>query len=132
MYESNLNRSYRKELFASLILYALVLFVSIWIAKDMENGVARTLIALTPALPISAALWAIVRHFQRMDEYLRLWNLEIIAIAGGITALGSVTYGFLEGIGFPRLSMFVVWPVFMGSWGVLLCLRKWIDGRGQH
>lgn len=132
MHETNINQTYRKELFGSLMLYVVVLFTSIWFAKDMADGAARTLVALTPALPIFAALWAVVRHFQRMDEYLRIWNLELIAIAGAITALSSVTYGFMEGIGFPRLSMFVIWPLFVGSWGVLACLRKWLESRERN
>lgn len=132
MHEATMNRTYHKELFGSLALYVVVLFTSIWFAKDMPDGVVRTLIALTPTVPIFGALWAVVRHFARMDEYLRIWNLELIAIAGAITALSSITYGFMEGIGFPRLSMFVIWPLFVGSWGVLACLRKWLESREHN
>ena len=72
-------------------------------------------------------LWAIIRHFGRMDEYLRIRSLEDVAIAGAVTASFSLTYGFMEGVGFPRLSMFVIWGVFMGGWGIVACVRKAMD-----
>jgi hypothetical protein len=127
MREKQMNQTYHRELFGSLFIYVAVLFGVSWFARGMQPGLALTSLALLPMLPVIGALWAIVRHFSRMDEYLRVWTLEVVALAGGITAIFSLTYGFLEGVGFPRLSMFVIWGVFMGSWGVLACLRKWME-----
>ncbi|MFZ6754259.1 hypothetical protein ACO0KY_12885 [Undibacterium sp. Dicai25W] len=127
MYESTVNKIYFRELFGSIAIYLVVLFTSVWIAKGMPEGVLRTLIALLPMIPVLAALWAVVRHFRRIDEYLRQWNLENLAMAGGLTAIFGLTYGFMEGIGFPRLSMFVIWGLFMGGWGIIACLRKKFD-----
>lgn len=124
MREKQMNQTYFRELFGSVFIYVIVLFSITWIAKDMPAGLIRTLFALAPMLPALGMLWAIVRHFQRMDEYLRAWSLENVAIAGALTATFSLTYGFLEGVGFPRLSMFVIWGVFMGGWGIVACARK--------
>lgn len=131
MHEQKINKMYFRELFGSMFIYILVLFTVIWFVKDMPSSTTKTLLALLPVIPVLGALWAIVRHFKRMDEYIRVWTLEVIAIAGGITAIFSITYGFLEGVGFPRLTMFVIWGVFMGSWGVIACLRKWWEQRGS-
>ena len=127
MFEKKMNQVYLRELFGSVFIYVLVLFTSIWFAKGMEAGILRTAIALTPMVPVLAMLWAITRHLKRIDEYVRQWSMENIAMAGALTAVFSLTYGFMEGIDFPRLSMFVVWGVFMGGWSVIACVRKALE-----
>jgi hypothetical protein len=119
-----LAKSYGMELGLSLLIYIIVLLSSIYFAKSMPDGVLRTLTVLTPCIPALAALWAIVRNFRRLDDYLRVWVLEILAISGAITTVFSFSYGFLEGIGYPKLSGFITYAIFMGSWGAITCLRK--------
>ncbi|HKU88431.1 MAG TPA: hypothetical protein VJP84_01465 [Steroidobacteraceae bacterium] len=111
------------ELGAAMVVYAGVLIGSIHIGRPMEPGVARTLLLLSPAIPLLFAIWAIVRQFGRMDEFVRLRSLESFAIAGAVTAGLTFTYGFLETAGFPRLSMFWVWGVMGGTWAVIAGLR---------
>ncbi len=53
---------------------------------------------------------------------------ENVAIAAVITAGWTFTYGFLEGVGYPRLSMFSVWEV-MGTIMGLLAMGRAIAGR---
>lgn len=118
------NRTYRKELSLSVIAYMIVLFGSIYIAKPMPDGIFKSLVAMTPIIPGSFTLWAIIRHMNRFDEFMRVYLLEIIATAGGVTAFISFTYGFAEGIGFPRLSGFVYYAIFMIAWLIILMLRK--------
>ncbi|MBR7746905.1 hypothetical protein [Undibacterium baiyunense] len=124
-------KKYSSELGISIVLYTAVLFASIYIAKPMENGWLRTAIVLTPIFPALGAFWAIIRHFRRMDEYMRVWLLEALALAGGLTAVFSFSYGFLEGMGYPKLSGFVIYVVFMGSWGLITLVRKFILEREQ-
>ena len=124
MKEREVNSRYLVELFSALLLYVLVLLSSILLAKPMEAGTARTLLLLTPVIPLTLAVWAIGRHFRRMDEFVRLRSLESLAVAAAVTAGLSLTYGFLESAGFPRLSMFWVWPVMGAAWGIDLCLRR--------
>ena len=78
---------------------------------------------LTPMLGMGLAIWAIARHVGRVDEYVRRWTLENIALVGGITAALTFSYGFLETAGFPRLSMFTVWMVMCGVWFVVCAGR---------
>lgn len=126
MLERDANRKYNFELGGSLLLYVIVLFGALALAKPVEPGPARTLLLLTPLVPTGLAVWAIIRHFARMDEFVRLRSLESIAIAAAVTAGWTLTYGFLENVGFPRLSMFTVWPVMGAVWGVHACLRAWL------
>ncbi len=124
MKEHEGNRKYRLELFSAMAAYMLVLFGSISVAKGMDENLARTLLLITPIIPLMLAVWAIARHFRRMDEYMRLRSLESIAIGAAVTCALSLTYGFLESAGFPKLSMFWVWPVMGFAWGLHACLRN--------
>jgi hypothetical protein len=74
--------------------------------------------------PIGLAVWAIARQFSRMDEFVRLRSLESIAVGAAVTAACSLTYGFLEMVGFPRLSMFWVWPVMGLAWAAHGAVRS--------
>lgn len=124
MREREAHRKYFLELGISMALYCAVLFGSLFLAKKMDDGTVRTALLLTPVIPIGLAIWAIARQFRRMDEFVRLQMLEGLAIAAAVTAGLSLTYGFLEGAGFPRLSMFWVWPVMGFVWGAFQCIRR--------
>lgn len=123
MKEREANNRYRLELFSAMIVYMVVLYASIKWAKGMDEGTVRTLLLVTPVIPLLLAVWAIARQFGRMDEFVRLRSLEGLAVAVAVTAALSLTYGFLESAGFPKLSMFWVWPVIGLTWGLHACLR---------
>jgi hypothetical protein len=124
MLERDANRKYFKELFGALAIYTVVLFGSLKFESSLTPGALRTALLLSPAIPIGLAIWAIARHFRRMDEFVRLRSLEMLSIAAAVTAGLSLTYGFMENAGFPRLSMFVVWPVMGGVWATLACVDR--------
>lgn len=123
MLEREANRKYRLELGAAMLAYIAVLFGSIYLGKPMEPGATRTLLLVSPVIPLMLSIWVIARHFGRMDEFVRLRSLESFAIAGAVTAGVTFTYGFLEGAGFPKLSMFWVWGLMGATWGLVACLR---------
>jgi uncharacterized protein (DUF697 family) len=123
MKEREANRQYRLELFSAMLAYMLVLVGSVYIGKGMDPGTARTLLLITPVVPLMLAVWAIARHFGRMDEFLRLRSLEGLAIAAAVTAGLTFTYGFLESAGFPKVSMFWVWGIMGSVWGLFSALR---------
>jgi hypothetical protein len=123
MREKEATQKYLKELFGAMALYLVVLFGSNYLGKPMDPGPARTALMLTPIIPMLLAIWAIARQFGRMDEFVRLRTLESFAIAGAVTAGVTFTYGFLESEGFPKLSMFWVWPLTGFVWGLVACAR---------
>ncbi|MFZ6870513.1 hypothetical protein ACO0LF_00410 [Undibacterium sp. Di27W] len=125
MREKQAQAIYLRELFAALAMYCLFVFGSNYIADPMVASPARSAIIASPILPALLMVWSIVRQFQRMDEYVRLWSLENLGMAAAVTAAFSLSYGFMETTGFPKLSMFVTWSLVMGSWGVITCLRSW-------
>lgn len=126
MREKEAGRRYHIELFSGLGIYTLLLVAALRYGPGMD-GVARTALMVSPMLGFALALWAIVRHFGRMDEYVHLRSLQAIAIAAAVTAGWTFTYGFLENAGYPRLSMFTVWPVMGASWLLAACAIRVMD-----
>ena len=118
MRERDTTRKYLMEFGGAMIAYVVVLYVSLTFAKQLEAGFARNLVLLSPMAPIGLAIWAYMRQLRRVDEFVRLRSLQALAVAGGIVAGFSITYGFLENAGLPRVSMFTVWAVFGVSWAV--------------
>ena len=117
---------YFAEMSAAFLLYTLFLVGSIDMGFPMHKGIGRTLLVVSPALPFLLIVWAVLRQFRRMDEYIRLMALESIALAFGVTAGWVITYGFMENAGYPRLSMFSVWTVMMSAWAVIALARAMV------
>ena len=128
MHERRVAKAYARELVGAILLYSLLLVLAIRYGRPMEEGSLRTLVLLSPMLGFGLALWAIARHLARVDEYIRLFLLESVALAAAITAGLTFTYGFLETAGFPRLSMFTVWCVLCAA-VVLVCVLRRLLGR---
>jgi len=125
MREKQANRMYFKELLGALLLYFIVIFLSNFLADRMAPAAFRTLIILMPVFPAIMMIWAIIRHFRRMDEYVKRRQLENVGISAAMTAVFALSYGFMESAGFPKLSMFVVWGLLMAGWGMTDAVRCW-------
>lgn len=121
--EKRLGKAYLRELGGSLAVYMLLLMASIRFGRPMEEGVLRTVVLLSPMIGFCLALWAITRHLNRIDEYMRRILLESVALGAALTAGLTFTYGFLETAGYPKLSMFSVWMVLCGSTGLVTAVR---------
>ncbi len=116
---------YVKELLSTLAVYGAALVGSIELLQHSEFAPGwRAAIALTPMLACLAAAWVILREIRRMDELQRRIQFEALGFAFAVTALATFSYGFLEGLGWPRLSMFSVWPLMGGLWVVGLVLAR--------
>lgn len=106
-----------------LLAYAITLIVSLrLLAHGVDNKAASIAISLAPMIPALLLCMAIVGVIRRADEMQRRLQLEAFALGFAGTALITFSYGFLENVGFPRLSAFAVWPVMGGLWivGVFL------------
>lgn len=123
MFETRIRRAYYAELGGALAVYIVLLTASISLGRPMAEGLLRTAVLLSPMTGFALMLWAVARHFRRLDEYLRLQLLESWALAAAITAGLTFSYGFLETAGYPRLSMFTVWAVMGSAWGLITLVR---------
>ncbi|WP_286157148.1 hypothetical protein [Sinorhizobium sp. RAC02] len=116
---------YIVEFGAGMAAYAVVLSISVLFVNQLE-GFWKTALSLAPMVPALAVAVSIMRQIRRIDELQRQIQLEALSLAFGGTALISFSYGFLENAGYPKLSMFVVWPLMAILWiiGGLISHRR--------
>ncbi|GGB99154.1 hypothetical protein GCM10007205_05580 [Oxalicibacterium flavum] len=113
------HKPYYRELGGALALYMVMLVASLWYGHRLDNGPLQAIVYASPMLAFFLGVWAVVRQIRRSDEFMRKLSVEHLAITAGVTAGWTFTYGFLENAGFPRLSMFTVWPVMGAVWALL-------------
>ena len=116
--ETGLKRRYQLELFASALAYA-VLLISVNVIADRVGTANKPLLivlSLVPMIPVAFIVAAVTRYLLGCDELERHIQLTSLAVTMGATAFVTFSYGFLEGAGFPRLSMFSVWPLMASVW----------------
>jgi hypothetical protein len=122
------SRRYVVELLASITAYGLLLVGANkaeqwgWVPEALSVPVA-----LLPMVGGVATVWVIMRHIRRLDEMQRRMQFEGLAFGFTMTALITFSYGFLEGQGWPKLSMFVVLPLMNAMWvlGYVLACRRY-------
>jgi hypothetical protein len=112
------SRRYLLEFALSMTAYVVVLCASIFLFYHV-TGAWRILVALLPVIPVGLLFAAFVRFLLRTDELQRQIMVISLALAGGATALLSVTYGFLESFRFlPPPSAWLTWSTFMLGWAI--------------
>ena len=107
---------------AALAAYGFVLVVSLWLLSGQPR--LPWAIALMPMVPATGVCWLVVRQLRRVDEMQIKIQLEAIGLAFAATALVTFSYGFLEIVGFPKLSMFLIWPLMAAFWMIGLLISR--------
>lgn len=103
--------------FLSMLAYALVLVISLrLLARGIDSRTGAVAVSLAPMIPAIILCCSIIGVIRRLDEMQRRLQVEAFAFAFAGTALITFSYGFLENVGFPKLSAFAVWPVMCGLW----------------
>lgn len=118
---------YLIEMIVVFVLYSVLLLLSLgWLSAHPINP-WRIPVALIPMLPSLLIVMAVVRYLRRVDELQRQIQLEALGFAFAGTAIITFGYGFLEGVGFPRVSAFVVWPIMSALWllGTVVFSRRY-------
>lgn len=112
----------------AMVAYVVVMVASITLLVTVDAGpILRSLISLLPIIPGLTICWVVVRQLRRVDELQRKIQFEAMGLAFAATAITSFSYGFLENVGFPKLSMFAVWPLMAGFWiiGHIISTRRY-------
>lgn len=110
---------YTAELAAVMGLFTVLLFVRRPLLHLDPGPLLKAAILLSPALPLWGAFWVIVRHYRRLDEYLKLELLQIIAVCAGIAACLTSSYGFAkDAFGLAPVSIEYSWNVLALCWVV--------------
>ncbi len=110
-------RAYTCELGLAMAAYVIVVLVSIRLVGGLDQPI-KTLVALTPLIPATLALFTYLRFLSRMDELGRRIQLEALAFGFGAAGMLTFAYGFLENAGFPQLSYIWVFPTMIALWGI--------------
>ena len=114
-------KRYLREFIYSMIAYVLTLIPSILTVnslKDYPFTPARVLVALTPVIPVIFMVYFFIRYLSNIDELQQRIQLLSIGFAAGTTGLLTFSYGFLENVGFPRISLLWVFPIMILLWGL--------------
>jgi hypothetical protein len=119
MMNKSAGKIYAKEFLSAMGAYVIVLLVSVTLI-NISSGSAwwRIPLALAPVVPAIFAMRAYIRFVSRMDEMQRRIQFEALAFGFGSAAILSFSYGFLEMVGFPRLSWIFVLPLMIAMWGI--------------
>lgn len=105
------------EFGASMSAYVVVLIGSlVLVTGGTVTGLWATVVSLAPMLPALGVAVAVMRQLRASDELQRRIQLEALSLAFAGTALITFSYGFLENVGYPKLSMFFVWPLMAVLW----------------
>jgi uncharacterized membrane protein YoaK (UPF0700 family) len=119
MREQQMNR-YFVEFGGAMLAYVVLLPLSIFAYRAVDQDALRALIAVVPIIPTVFGLVAILRAVRRMDELERRVQFEAVAFAFAATALLTFTYGLLENVDFPRISL---------TWVLSLMILLWALGQ---
>ena len=107
-------------LVTALVGYTGLLLVSIAILQGgaVVGDLPRVLVALMP-VPAAAAIIAIsIAQFLADDELQQRIRLTALAVSCLGTMLVAFSWGFLEGLGYERLSGFVIFGILVGLYSV--------------
>ncbi len=115
--ERKSSRRYRIEIGASTFAYVALLEISIR-NLDRSAGALKVALALLPMLGVVAMSLAFVRFTLRQDEFQRQTIFLCAAIAALACGLVTMSLGFLENAGGPRISLIFVWPLILGTFGI--------------
>jgi hypothetical protein len=116
------DKQFNREMFIGMLAYVVLLFGSIfWIKAHLQSPV-RFAVTLLPMIPLIYLARASVGRLTRLDEMQRQVQLGALGVTVLATALLTLTYGFLENVGAPQLSLIWIWPIMGAVWGISSCI----------
>jgi hypothetical protein len=123
------NKRYRRQMLIWAITYCVVTYASVYTLKNAGIGHfgLRTLIALLPMLPIAWVVVIILRFIRSLDELQQKIQFEAVVFSAVMTGLLTAAYGFMEGVGYPKLDTIWIMPMLMVLWvgGQVLARRRY-------
>ena len=109
---------YLVEFGGAMLAYVVLLPLSIYAYRAVDQDALRAIIAVLPVVPTLLGLVAILRAIRRMDELERRVHFEAVAFAFAATALLTFTFGLLENVSFPQISLVWILPLMVALWGI--------------
>lgn len=111
-------KRYTRDTIISFSLYGLILFAAnTYLYRNGTDGWLSVLLAFTPMLPILYFARALIIFSRTWDELQKQIAFEATVVALFIVGLGTFSYGFLEGVGFPVLQTIWIMPMLIAVQG---------------
>lgn len=118
MKQKQVMRRYVRNLILAMLAYMVVLVASLTALKNFEFAkLWQIVISLSPAIPVIFVILAIMRLLMDSDELQQRIQLLATSFSAALTGLITFSYGFLENVGFPKFSTFLVFPMLIAIWG---------------
>lgn len=105
-------KRYTIEYFAALALCLATAGLCIPLARGASSQLTRLFLMAVPALAVFVMAIVVLRHYCRVDEFMRRIMLECFAVAGAFAFASTLVYGIFEIAGVPKISM---WWAFGGT-----------------
>jgi hypothetical protein len=96
--------------------YPALVLLSVWFLRSHPGSVWRYAVAVAPMAPVLWLAFAAVRFLHQADELERRIQLEAIAFSFVVTAVGTLSYAFLQSAGLPPLNPWWIWIVMTALW----------------
>lgn len=118
-------KRYKRDTILSFTAYVVVLFsVNYFLNGYGTEGWLPVVLALLPVLPILYFARTVIIYSRSWDELQRQIAFEATVIAFFVIGIGSFTYGFLEGVGFPVLDTIWIMPLLIAVQGIAMFLVR--------
>ena len=112
------DKKYLIRMFFVMMTYLAVTYGSVWSLKNYELEGFRTIIAITPMLPMAFVVVVIMTWVRKMDEFECRVQFEACVFSLIVTGMITGTYGFMEGVGYPELGTEWIPPMLIILWGL--------------
>jgi len=120
--------NYRLQILLLMALYIGMLLLEWPLAKRTAGLPLKTVLTLTPLLPMIAALWLIARRIMRSDELDQRVHLVALSVATGVVSALSLAGGFLAASGVVAFDGdILIWV--MPALALVYVATRWIVGR---
>jgi hypothetical protein len=118
-------RKYTLRMMLAMFAYTIILFPSVAITRNLpEVSWLRYPISVLPVIPVVVGAAVYLNFLRNIDELQRRIQLDGIAFGFAATAIISITLGFLENAGVPRIGMIWVFPMLCAFWGLGIFLAN--------
>lgn len=109
---------YTVQVFGLMATYSVLLLLSMWLLKKIPPNGWRIPVAVLPVIPLLFVVWSVIHFIRTTDELQKSIHQEAVTFSSLVTAVVTMTYGFLENAGLPQISVLYV-PVLMCClWGI--------------
>jgi hypothetical protein len=112
-------KKYTRNMVLVFSSYTLILFgVNSYMAANDLPQWQKVILALLPMVPIVLFMRAVLVFARSWDELQQRKAFEALLVSFFIVGFGTFAYGFLEGVGFPKLDTIWIMPAMIGIFGV--------------